>query len=300
MVRSDGVRSSFLKLAAPVDPVKRVTPLRTSTSCATLWLARAPSRQDLTTVMHISLAPVLSIALGAACTVAPHVTSLQPGRDYAYARARDSIVVAVSARNRSDRDVERALETAVVRAASEEGCAAGAAQLRGDSDARLAADALAYLGAPRRVAVASCQERPATVRSADLRTLRWIAGTWRGSGDGQAPFYERYRFVDDSTLLMESFKDSTLAQVAESSRYELRGGRFANAAASDAAQWVAVRLANGAITFSPVRRARNRFTWRPVSANEWSAELSWPATDASGAGARTRTYRMVRWTPPTR
>ena len=221
-------------------------------------------------------------------------------RDYAYARDRDSLVVAVSARDRPSAEVERALALAAARAAREEGCETGVLQLRGENDSRLGAEALGYLRTPHRVAVVACRERPATLGAAELRTLRWIVGTWRGSGGGQSPFYERYSFVDDSTLLVESFKDSTLAQVTESSRYELRGGRFANAGPADAAQWVAVRLTGGAITFAPVRRARNRFTWRPSSADEWVADLVWPATDASGTGTRTRTYRMVRWTSPVR
>jgi len=242
-----------------------------------------------------TIAPILSATLAGACATARPASSATSARDYAYARAGDSIVVAVSARDRSSAEIQRALEGAVTRVATEEGCEPGAPQLRGEQDARLAEDALAYLRAPHRVAVASCAERPATLRAADLRALQWIVGTWRGSGDGQAPFYERYRFLDDSTLLVESFKDSTLADVSESTRFELRGGRLANAVPESAAQWVAVRLASGAITFAPVRRARNRFTWRPESADVWIADLSWAASNA--AAARMRSYRMVRWTP---
>ena len=247
-----------------------------------------------------SLHPVcaaLSTVLVVACAGAPR-SAASDVRDFAYSRTGDSLVVAVSARNRSADDVQRGLESAAARAGLQEACEPGTLQLRGESDVRLAADAVSYLAAPRRVAVVACRERPAVLSAADLRALRWIVGTWRGSGDGQSAFYERYRFVDDSTLLMEGFKDSTLAQVTETSRYELRGGRFANAGPADAAQWVAVRLTSGAITFAPVRRARNRFTWRPVSADEWSAHLEWPASNA--APARARTYRLVRWTPPTR
>jgi hypothetical protein len=243
-------------------------------------------------------AAMLITVFAAACAGATR-TATGDTRDYAYARARDSIVVAVSARDRSSTDVERSLESAVTRAAREEGCDPGPLQLRGDRDPRLGAEALAYLTSPHRVAAAACAERPATLRTSDLRALQWIVGTWRGSGDGQSPFYERYRFVDDSTLLMEGFKDSTLAQITETTRYELRGGLFANAGPADAAQWVAVRLTGGAVTFAPVRRARNRFTWKPVSADEWAADLVWPPADATSA-PRTRTYRLVRWTAPAR
>jgi len=136
----------------------------------------------------------------------------------------------------------------------------------------------------------------ARLAASDLRALRWIEGAWRGTGDGQAPFYERYRFVDDSTLDVESFADSTLAKATDVTRYALRGGRFANEGSG--AQWVAVSRDGSAISFAPVRGARNSFTWRPESRDLWIATLTWPA--AGTTPARTRTYRMARWTPPGR
>ena len=75
-------------------------------------------------------------------------------------------------------------------------------------------------GAPATLeaAVAAPVTPPPAAQSASISReafagLRWIAGSWRGSGDGQAPFYERYRFEDDSTLVVETFTDSTLAVV---------------------------------------------------------------------------------------
>ena len=248
--------------------------------------------------LHSALLPMLAAGLAVACAAASRGGSAPEARDYAYVRARDSLVVAVSARNRSDAEVQRALQVAAAAAAKGEGCEVGTVETRGDADPRLAADAVAFVRAPRRVGVATCREPVAVLRPTDLGALRWIVGSWRGSGDGQAPFYERYRFTDDSTLLVESFKDSTLAEVTEGTRYELRGGLFANASTAQSAQWVAVRLDRGAITFAPVRRARNRFTWRPESADVWTADLEWPASNA--APARSRSYRMVRWTPPAR
>jgi hypothetical protein len=61
-------------------------------------------------------------------------------------------------------------------------------------------------------APASPAATPVRVTPREFATLRWIAGDWRGGGTGgtmQPPFYERYRFADDSTLLVESFADST-------------------------------------------------------------------------------------------
>lgn len=246
-------------------------------------------------LLHSTLLPMLSAGLAVACAAQSPRGVAPKARDYAYVRARDSLVVAVSGRGRSGPEVQQALQSAALAAAKLEGCEPGTVETRGDADPRLAADAVAYVRAPRWIGVASCQDPIAVLRPTDLAALRWIVGSWRGSGDGQAPFYERYRFVDDSTLLVESFRDSTLAEVSESTRYELRGGRLANVSTAQTAQWAAVRLDRGAITFAPVRGARNRFTWRPESADVWIADLAWPASNA--ALPRTRSYRMVRWTP---
>jgi len=44
----------------------------------------------------------------------------------------------------------------------------------------------------------------------DLQKLRWIEGTWRGTGDVDKPFFERYRFENNSVLAVDSFEDETL------------------------------------------------------------------------------------------
>jgi hypothetical protein len=139
--------------------------------------------------------------------------------------------------------------------------------------------------------------QPARLTTRQLAQLRWIVGDWRGSGTNgtvQSPFYERYRFVDDSTLLVESFADSTFGLVTETARWELRGGRLANAGTG--AQWVAVRLDSRGADFAPVARARNTFRWaraqgagaRPA---EWRATIS--PTENAAASAQ-KHYRMQR------
>ncbi|MFL5384096.1 MAG: hypothetical protein ACJ8GN_16360 [Longimicrobiaceae bacterium] len=131
--------------------------------------------------------------------------------------------------------------------------------------------------------------QPARITVRDLRRLRWIEGSWRGSGVGQAPFYERYRFADDSTLVVDSFADSTLASVTDSTRFELRGARLGN---PGTVRWVASRLDDRAVDFVPVAGARNTFTWRYDSRDQWTALLHWPASDTRPA--RDATYTMVR------
>ena len=130
--------------------------------------------------------------------------------------------------------------------------------------------------------------QPVRVTPAEFQQLRWIVGDWRGSGSGQAPFYERYRFADDSTLVVDSFADSAFASVTESARFELRGGRLSGGEG----RWAASQITSRWVTFSPVSRARNVFTWRYGSRDRWTARLSWPAADTQPA--RSATYLMER------
>jgi hypothetical protein len=122
--------------------------------------------------------------------------------------------------------------------------------------------------------------------TADVAKLRWIEGTWRGSGADQAPFFERYRFENESTLAVDSFPDEKLEKVDETSRFELRDGRFGNPS------YVASSIDDNGIDFQPVANAKNSFRWERVSPNAWKATLKWPAE--GNKPARERVYNMER------
>jgi hypothetical protein len=143
------------------------------------------------------------------------------------------------------------------------------------------------------------QERPpqqATKRitASDLKSLRWIEGTWRGTGDVEKPFFERYHFENDSTLVVESFSDETLSKVDDVTRFELRDGQFGNW--GEGARWAATQLDNYSITFEPAAHARNTFRWERQSENIWKAVLRWPAT--GNTPAKQRVYQMDRLPSP--
>ena len=125
----------------------------------------------------------------------------------------------------------------------------------------------------------------------DLAKLRWIEGTWRGTGDVESPFFEKYYFENDSLLVVESFSDGTLSKVDDVTRFELRDGQFGNW--GEGARWAATQLDERSILFEPVARARNTFRWERQSKDVWKAVLTWPATDSSAA--KQRVYQMERW-----
>lgn len=128
---------------------------------------------------------------------------------------------------------------------------------------------------------------PKKITPAELAKLRWIEGSWRGTGDTQKPFYERYRFEGDSTLVMEELADETLSQVKDITRYELKNGEFSNG------RYVATDLDDKSISFAPLIKGRDSFRWQSESRDVWTAILTLPASDSNPA--KEIVYKMERW-----
>lgn len=93
---------------------------------------------------------------------------------------------------------------------------------------------------------------PKHIAPADLAQLRWIEGSWRGTGGGVPPFYERYKFENDSTLIVETLADETLSKVTDVSRFELKNGQFGSL--TDDSGSVATALDQNSITFSRLEK----------------------------------------------
>ena len=146
------------------------------------------------------------------------------------------------------------------------------------------------------VALIACAHAPSTQVSqkrfttSDLKKLNWIEGTWRGTGDIEKPFFERYRFENDSTLAVDSFADEKLTKVTDTTRYELINGEFGGG--NEGFRWIATSIDDNSITFTPVAKARNSFRWERESKDSWKAVLSWPVTNDKPA--RERVYLMRR------
>lgn len=126
----------------------------------------------------------------------------------------------------------------------------------------------------------------AKVPAGALKKVPWLLGTFRGTGmegTAQKPFYERYRLADDSTLVAESLKDSTLSGTIETTRYELRHDSLTSIGSS---RYVATIVSPDSIVFAPLGDAKNGFIWRR------SDELSWTATIVPRGNGPRLTYRM--------
>jgi len=129
----------------------------------------------------------------------------------------------------------------------------------------------------------------AKVPAGALKQMPWLLGTFRGTGvEGttQAPFYERYSLADDSTLIVESFKDSTLTGAIDTTRYEARRDSLSNPGTS---RYLATSISADSVTFGPLVGVQNGFTWRKGDASSWIAVII-----PSNASSAKRTYRMAR------
>lgn len=133
---------------------------------------------------------------------------------------------------------------------------------------------------------------PAQVTPSAFGELRWLEGQWRGTATGatagEKPFFEGYRFVDDSTVVTHHYPDSTMATVTDTGVVMLRDGEVVHRGGD--ATWVATRVDSAAIEFGPREGASNSFTWARQSRDVWVATLR--------AGNATPTvYRMQRVGP---
>lgn len=103
---------------------------------------------------------------------------------------------------------------------------------------------------------------------ADFQALRYVEGDWVGSGYAGGPFYESYRFVDDSTIEMTSWTDSTFATVNEQSQYLFRDGIIRTSKGARL-----VRIDDG----HHFQATSYSWTFRPVNADRWTAQVG-PST----------------------
>lgn len=140
------------------------------------------------------------------------------------------------------------------------------------------------------VAVPPARVDSGTFTIDEFRGLAWLHGRWRGFMPDGRTFFEEYEFVDDSTILMRAFVDSSFTTPSDSARITLRGGTVASQ--GPGARWVATRLDATGADFAPQRGAGNAFTWSREDSTKWNAVIRW--TDPEGR-TRSRLYALHRY-----
>jgi hypothetical protein len=134
---------------------------------------------------------------------------------------------------------------------------------------------------------AGCEaQQAAQVSHQQFQQLEWLIGTWQGSGGAYPAFFEEYRRINDSTIQMRAFADSTLRVATDSSTIEWRNGAVRSRGASSADP--ATEVTPTKIRF--VRRSGGGgYTFTQVSPDEWHATLDPPT-----AGGQPTVYVMRR------
>jgi hypothetical protein len=126
----------------------------------------------------------------------------------------------------------------------------------------------------------------------DFQKLRWLEGAWRGSDGGKGAFYEGYRFMNDTTIEVEFFTDSTLSKINGKGMVRLSDKSIINGAGSTF--WAATSVDDRSIHFAPKQNVSNYFSWERESNDVWLARLK--NVDSQGRQIET-VYRMERYKP---
>jgi hypothetical protein len=132
-------------------------------------------------------------------------------------------------------------------------------------------------------------EQPVAVKQygkADLEKIKWIEGKWKGLYEGK-PFYEIYRFVNDSTLESLGYewdgKDSS--KTSFTYLYFKDGAYWLG----DKQNWKVVSITENEINMLPNFEANNEVLWKYRDSTGWDAILK--------GKKNTLTYNMEHFDP---
>ena len=135
----------------------------------------------------------------------------------------------------------------------------------------------------------------AQVTEADIAKLKWLEGSWRGTG-GDKPFYERIRF-EGSTMIVETIVDG---KVTDSGKFELKDGEWGqtlgdqrsavSSITENTVQFVPAKVP-GAPEGAEIKGSTFRFEKKDDGT--WLAILDLPAK--RGRPASQTVYKMEPW-----
>lgn len=124
-----------------------------------------------------------------------------------------------------------------------------------------------------------------TFTKADFKKLRWLEGTWRGTGGGVDPFFEKYRFIDDSTIEIDFLTDASLSSSSKKKKIVLVDGKILYGDSTFAS-----RLDSTSIDFDSKNAP---FSWLKESEDLWLAKL-YQSTAEGKKLVRTYTLERVK------
>lgn len=110
---------------------------------------------------------------------------------------------------------------------------------------------------------------PSKVTLSEFQGLRFLEGSWKGSGYAPGPFYESYRFVNDSTIEMAAWTDSTFQKKSDSTLYVFRNGEIR----SRGGEAAVVRIDSLGYHFQRLTGQSSGWVFRRISPDRWTATL---------------------------
>lgn len=120
----------------------------------------------------------------------------------------------------------------------------------------------------------------------DLKKIKWIEGSWKGLYKGE-PFYEIYRFVNDSTLESLGYEWNGKDSSKTSRSYLIfRDGAYY---LGDKQNYKVVYITDSAINMMPHVEANNEVLWKYRDSTGWDAILK--------GKKETNIYNMQRFDP---
>jgi hypothetical protein len=135
----------------------------------------------------------------------------------------------------------------------------------------LAASAL-LAPARRGVAQITTRGQPRTpLAVADFGKLRWLEGTWAGTSDGGRDFFERLRFIDDTTADITYYSDSTFAHETGTGRLYLSVGHIYHTMGPS--RWGVTNVEDGGVYFVPQSNTQASLLWHRQSKDDWTATM---------------------------
>ena len=128
--------------------------------------------------------------------------------------------------------------------------------------------------------------------NSDFAKLRWLEGVWEAQSPGEMTLYERYHFVNDSTIEISYYRDPRLTQETGTGRVYLTVGRVYHT--FGAGRWGATSVDASGAYFIPQVNAHNTFAW------SYQTPDSWTMTMRSGLSGREHVtvYQLRRIAPP--
>lgn len=127
-------------------------------------------------------------------------------------------------------------------------------------------------------------DKPAPITKDQLEKVQWIEGNWLGM-DGEKPFFEIYKFLDDSTIEITGYDwNGTDSSNSTQSFLAWKTGQYY---LGDSLNYKVTEITDSSISMEPNYKVNNSILWKTKNENAWIAILK------SKKGEKTYNMRRI-------